>query len=63
MSDWKYYEDDDEPDRTCVECHGEGRVMVCWDDMCVGLGDCMHGDGWAVCRACGGSGFISGALP
>lgn len=51
------YELDDDYDDACHNCDGEGQVMVCIDDMCVGMGDCMHGDGWVVCRACGGSGL------
>ena len=52
------YELDDDYDETCLECDGEGQVLVCIDDICHGLGYCMHGDGMAVCRACSGTGHV-----
>jgi hypothetical protein len=42
-----YYPDDDEG--YCDECHGEGWILTCCDDMCHGLGYCMHGDGMEMC--------------
>lgn len=36
----------------CPECYGEGWKVVCWDDICVGQGWCMHGDGDAPCPVC-----------
>lgn len=45
---------------TCPDCHGEGFVVDCCDDMCVGAGECIHGDGEAVCETCEGEGEIHG---
>ena len=42
---------------TCPTCHGEGWIVDCCDDMCHGLGECMHGDN-APCPECGGEGEI-----
>lgn len=39
---------DDEGD--CQECGGEGWFVTCIDDMCRGLGYCIHGDGMRMCR-------------
>lgn len=41
-------------DDGCWNCGGEGFIVVCWDDMCQGAGECMHGDGEIVCPTCGG---------
>jgi len=46
--------DDDFDDLPCGRCHGEGFLLVCVDDMCHGLGYCMHGDGEIVCPSCKG---------
>jgi hypothetical protein len=43
---------DDEGD--CHRCNGEGRILVCIDDLCQGQGECIHGDGYAVCPVCKG---------
>lgn len=42
---------------TCQTCHGEGEILVCCDDMCVGQGYCNHGDGMHTCPECHGEGF------
>lgn len=47
---------------TCPDCGGEGFVMVCCDDLCIGHGECIHGDGEAVCSTCGGEGEMDGDL-
>ncbi len=41
---------------TCYTCDGKGIIVTCCDDMCVGLGHCMHGDGEMVCPSCHGEG-------
>ena len=49
---------DDEYTQECIECHGEGELLVCWDDICQAQGECMHGeDGWATCHVCDGTGY------
>ena len=40
----------------CMNCDGKGEIMVCIDDMCIGSGECMHGDGMIICPACKGLG-------
>ena len=45
---------------TCPECDGEGFIMTCCDDICVGSGECIHGDGDEVCQTCGGEGEFEG---
>jgi hypothetical protein len=42
----------------CVTCGGEGVVVVCIDDMCHGAGECLHGDGMAICPTCRGESAI-----
>ncbi len=45
----------------CNRCAGseiEGMVLTCLDDICRGLGHCIHGDGWDVCPDCKGKGWI-----
>lgn len=37
----------------CIECHGEGFLVNCCDDLCHGQGYCMHGDN-ITCQTCGG---------
>lgn len=41
---------DDDDDRYCDECGGTGWIVDCCDDMCVGQGWCMHGDGDRMCE-------------
>ena len=40
---------------TCQRCLGTGEVIACVDDMCRGMGECIHGS-YAVCPDCRGSG-------
>lgn len=53
-------EDDElyEESPTCGRCNGEGVIMVCIDDICRGLGECIHGDGYRTCPDCKGKGEI-----
>lgn len=39
--------------RAMCRCDGSGLYVVCIDDICRGLGECIHGDGMATCP-CGG---------
>lgn len=43
---------------TCPECHGEGFIVTCIDDICRGSDYCIHGDGEETCPRCGGEGEI-----
>lgn len=43
---------------SCDVCNGEGVICVCCDDICQGRGECIHGDGMAVCDGCNGTGLI-----
>ena len=43
---------------TCPNCWGECIVITCCDDICDGLGYCIHGDGEEICPVCGGEGEI-----
>lgn len=48
-----FYDDpNDEP--YCCTCDGTGFIMTCPDDLCHGSGECIHGDGEAVCPDCKG---------
>ncbi len=51
--------DDDYPtdneDPYCYRCDCKGMILICIDDLCRGAGDCIHGDGWAVCPDCKGA--------
>ena len=42
----------------CPTCNGEGEFLFCCDDICIGQGWCMHGDGMDMCLRCGGTGEI-----
>lgn len=42
----------------CWACGGEGVEVICCDDICHGLGYCMHGDGDRPCPECGGEGWL-----
>lgn len=44
---------------TCLTCGGEGTIITCCDDICVGGGHCIHGDGEEMCPDCEGEGFIN----
>jgi RecJ-like exonuclease len=41
---------------TCERCGGEGVIITCCDDICNGIGHCIHGDGEEVCPDCHGEG-------
>ena len=34
----------------CHLCDADGMVVTCVDDVCRGVGFCIHGDGMAICR-------------
>lgn len=42
----------------CMTCNGEGFIVTCFDDICNGLGYCIHGDGEETCPECGGEGEV-----
>lgn len=42
-------------DPGCARCGGSGSIIICPDDMCRGVGECMHGDGEIPCPECGGN--------
>lgn len=50
------YADDDEP--CCIRCDGTGTIVSCMDDICHGLGYCIHGGGESICPDCKGKGWI-----
>ena len=52
------YEDEEFEPEMCAECLGCGMVVTCFDDMCVALGYCIHGDGEEICPECGGYGEV-----
>ena len=43
---------------TCPTCGGDGIIVTCLDDMCNGLGYCIHGDGEQPCPECHGEGSV-----
>ena len=43
---------------TCPNCHGEGTIVVCCDDMCRSIHRCIHGDGEIDCPTCEGEGEL-----
>ena len=45
------YSDDD---GCCNTCGGEGFILTCCDDICHGLGHCIHSDGEIPCPDCDG---------
>jgi|GEM_PF-3903583 len=53
VNDW-----DDEYECGCQRCGGEGFIIICCDDMCIGAGECIHGDGEIICPDCHGEGLI-----
>lgn len=42
----------------CDMCGGEGVIITCCDDLCVGGGHCIHGDGEEICPQCEGEGWL-----
>lgn len=48
------YDDWDPEDAYCCRCDNSGFIVTCFDDICRGLGECIHGDGEDVCPDCGG---------
>lgn len=52
LNDNDYPDPDD--DGYCETCGGEGVIITCIDDLCVGAGECMHGDGEELCPDCDG---------
>jgi hypothetical protein len=44
--DGDLFEDDDV---RCNGCDGGGTKVTCIDDMCRGVGECIHGDGEEDC--------------
>lgn len=45
-----YPYDDEQP--YCHTCGGKGSSITCCDDICVGGGHCIHGDGEEDCPDC-----------
>lgn len=43
-------------DDTCQHCGGRGEIVTCFDDLCHGQEECIHGDGYSTCPDCGGCG-------
>lgn len=50
---------EDEADDACPKCDGTGFYVWCVDDMCRGVGECMHGHD--ICPQCRGMGYAPGA--
>lgn len=46
--------DYDDDDGYCDLCGGEGVIITCCDDMCNGIGHCIHSDGEEICPRCHG---------
>ncbi|MYD94119.1 MAG: hypothetical protein F4Y02_10590 [Chloroflexi bacterium] len=53
---------DDHRQIPCLRCEESGQLLVCTDDICHGLGECMNGngscDGMRTCPDCQGEGWI-----
>lgn len=47
-------EDYDDDNFECETCCGAGFILICPDDICNGMGRCIHGDGEIPCPECGG---------
>ena len=47
-----------EDGKHCNYCDGVGSILICVDDMCHGLGKCIHGDGEEICPTCDGEGIV-----
>ena len=41
----------------CNECDEMHEVVTCCDDICIGTGHCIHGDGMSACGECYGTGI------
>jgi len=54
IEDDEYEDDPDAYDEygSCYNCDGSGWIVVCVDDMCRGMGECIHGDGDMPCPIC-----------
>ena len=50
------YEDDDGEEVTCMKCGGSGFFADCFDDLCHGEEECIHGDD-TTCTECHGNGY------
>ncbi len=48
----EYYEEEFDSGSDCNNCNGSGWIVTCMDDMCIGAGECMHGDGEDPCPCC-----------
>ena len=48
--DFDYFDDPDPGSVVCLLCDADGVVVTCVDDICRAQGDCIHGDGMALCR-------------
>lgn len=44
----------------CIRCHGSGKHVECYDDLCHAQDHCMHGNN--TCELCRGHRFISTKL-
>jgi hypothetical protein len=47
-----------EDEQHCSHCNGVGLILFCIDDLCHGLGRCIHGDGEDICPKCDGEGIV-----
>jgi len=53
--EWQHEQMACEP-QVCWECGGRGEIVTCFDDLCRGRDECIHGDGNDTCPNCGGTG-------
>ena len=53
-------EADDYGNDPCWRCGGAGFIVTCCDDICRGLGYCIHGDGETECPVCHGEEAVDG---
>ena len=49
-------ENEFDDDGYCPDCGGDGWILTCIDDICHGLGYCIHGDGDQMCSCNDGNG-------
>jgi len=56
--DYEHYGDDDLVAEGCYNCGGRHWLVTCIDDMCHGLGECVHGDDPTPCPVCNPNGDI-----